>query len=507
MSILNFKRRITMKKLILPLLALVISTSSCDKYLDINYDPQSPSEESLTSELIFPGIEMNLATSYGNFFRILGGYYAQHYSQTFGTSNYLDFSRFVTSQTRSSGTYSQLNTRVLNNLKGVISKSSETEDWGTVLAATTLRAFTLQLLVDAYGETPYTEALNVDILSPKFDDGNVVYLGILAELDEALSKVSDDTPVVETFLFGKSSSAEWIRFANALKLRILMRMSKVENVQSQLATLIAENKFPSDDISWTGIWANESGKANPYYQEEFATYFGSTQQNIVLNLALKTTMEDSGDERINAFFVKNLSGTYNGAVSGTNFSTSNTYKSEYFNRPKVEFDSPVYLITVAETEFFLAEYYARYGSASDAKTHYENAISASFKSADLDESDAEKIYQVSYPYNQANFEKIIGIQKWIALSGTNNFEGWAEMRRLKYPAFGTVTGTEIYNVANDVYTPELYVPGTLYTPIQYNTELGAGKVLQRIRYAQVSTNSNSNAPAVKPDSEPIFWAK
>lgn len=496
-----------MKKIILPILALAISTSSCNKYLDINADPQSPSEETLTSELVFPGVEMNIATSYGNFFRILGGYYAQHYSQTFGTSNYLDFSRFVTSQTRSSGTYTQLNTRVLNNLKNVILKSKESGDWGTVLAATTLRAFTLQVLVDAYGETPYTEALNVDFLSPKFDDGAVVYSGILAELNDALSKVSDDTPVVDTFLFGKSSAVQWIQFANALKLRILMRMSKVQDVKSELSALVTQNAFPSKDVAWKGIWADELGKANPYYQEEFATYFGSTQQNVVLNLALKATMEDSNDERLETFFVKNLSGTYNGAVSGTNFSTSTTYKSEYFNRPNIKFDSPVYLITVAETEFFLSEYYARFGSSADAKAHYEKAISASFQSANLGESEAKMVYEVSYPYVQANFEQIIGIQKWIALSGTNNFEGWAEMRRLKFPAFGTVTGPDLYNVANDVYTPGIYVPGTLYTPIQHNTELGAGKVLQRIRYAQAATNSNSNAPKVKPDSEPVFWAK
>jgi hypothetical protein len=93
------------------------------------------------------------------------------------------------------------------------------------------------------------------------------------------------------------------------------------------------------------------------------------------------------------------------------------------------------------------------------------------------------------------------------LGGVNNFEAWCELRRLKFPAMGSVTGGQLYNVGSTVYQPELYQPGTLYTPIDYNTNLGAGKVLQRLRYAESSTSRNSNAPATKPDSEPVFWAK
>jgi len=496
-----------MKKIILPLLAIGIGITSCNKYLDINVDPNSPTTENVTSTLILPGVEMNLATSYGNFFRILGGYYSEQYAHLFGTSNYVDYSQFVTSQTRSSGTYTQLNTRVLNNLQTIREKSVAKNSWGDNLAATTLRAFTLQTLVDAYGETPYTEAWNKDILAPKYDNGDVVYNGILAELNDALSKVSDDTPVIESFLFGKSNSSKWIKFANALKLKILMRMSKVQDVKSQLASLIAENNFPTEDVAWAGIWADETGKANPYYQEEFAAYFGSTQKNVTLNLALSAVMEESNDGRLAAFFDKNKDGKFLGGVSGTNYSTSKLYKAENFNRPAMRYDSPVYLITKSEVEFFIAEYYAKNGSAANAKAHYEKGIIESFLSAGLSASDAQNVITGIYAYNNANFEKLIGIQKWVALSGTNNFEAWCELRRLKYPTFGTVNGTAIYNVANDVFKPELLVPGTLYTPIDVFNTLGNNQLLQRIRYAQSSTNANSNAPAVKPDKEPVFWAK
>ena len=496
-----------MKRITFLLVIIILSTTSCKKYTDINTDPNSPSAKNITASMMFPGIEMNLAASYGDYMRIVGGYLSEQYAQDFGTSNYLDYSQFIVSATRSSGTYLQLYARVLNNLKTVRDEAKANKDWGTYLAATTLRDFTYQVLVDAYGEVPYTEALDIANLSPKYDKGQTIYDGILAELDDALSKASPTDQVCTNFLFGTTTADQWIKFANALKLKLLMRESDVKDVHTELAALIAENNFPTTDVAYSDCWADETGKANPFYQEEYASYFGSNQVNVVANLALVKTMQQSNDERLTKFFEKNGSGEYTGGVSGTNFSTSKQYKSSYFCRPVFTYNMPVYLITVSEIEFFKAEYYARYGSSADAESHYKKAIEASFTSAGLPASDAAVIYNTYYPWDNANYKKVIGIQKWIALSGTNNFEAWCEMRRLKYPKFGTVTGPQIYDEASDVYSPGLYVPGTLYTPIKYNTKLGAGRVLQRFKYAESSTSRNRNAPANPSDDTPVFWAK
>ena len=496
-----------MKRIIFLLAFIILGLTSCDNYLDINKDPNSPSEANITPSMIFPGTEMNLAASYGDFLRIVGGYYAQHYAQTFGTGNYVDYSQFKMSATRSSGTYTQLYTRTLKNLETVRQQSKAAEQWGTYLAATTLRVFTYQVLVDAYGEVPYTEAFDLNNLAPKYDDGLIIYQGILAELDEALSKATSSNVVCTNFLFGTTTAEEWIKFAKALKLKLLMRMSNTSDVQSKVAALIQENDFPTSDVSYDDCWTDETGKASPYYQEEYASYFGSTQVNVVANIAYMQTMRESNDARIPKFFRTNGSGEYKGGVSGTNFSTSSLYKEPYFCRPVFTYNMPVNLITVSEIEFFKAEFSALHGTSAVAESHYKAAIDASFIAAGLSVSDAANIYTTSYPWNNANYAKLIGIQKWIALGGTNNFEAWCEMRRLKFPAFGTVTGSAIYNVANDVYSPELYVAGTLYTPIQFNTDLGAGKILQRFKYAESSTSRNSNAPANKGDAIPVFWAE
>ena len=484
------------------LLVLGLSLTSCDDYLDINQDPNSPSQENMTPDMMLPAVELNIAHSYGDFLRTTTGYFTQYYAQYFGTSNYLDYSQFKMSPTRSSSTYTQLNTRVLNNIKTIRELASDSEDWGTYLAATTLRVFTYQLLVDCYGEVPYTQAQNLDYLTPEYDDGSVIYDGILAELDEALEKVNGSDQVATSLLFPNATAASWIQFANALKLRILTRESGVKDVNGQIAALINEGNFPTSNVQFAGCWKNEAGQANPFFMEDAFASYGASQQNIVLNLALFGTMSEYGDARLEAYFSPNGNGDYTGSVSGTNFSTTNSYKSSYWCRPNAHYDDPVVLISTSDINFYIAEYYAKNGNSGKAQEYFRKAVEASFANAGV--SGAESALQ-AYPLDMGNYKRAIGIQKWLDLSGYNSFEGWCELRRLGYPAMSNVTGDQIYNQLTDAYDPSRYQPGTLYKPIDCNTAVTT--ILQRFPYAESSANRNQNTPTYPGDSAPVFWAK
>lgn len=495
-----------MKKIFTLLVLAVGLMTSCQDFLDINKSPNSPSAENMTPDMMFPAVEMNLATSYGDFLRIVGGYYSQHYSQLTGTSNYLDYSQFNMSATRSSGTYTQLNTRVLGNLETIREYAASKEEWGTYLAATVLRAFTYQVLVDCYEQVPYTEAQDVAHPSPKYNDGLDVYNGVLAELNNALAKVTETDMVCSNFLFPSATAEEWIKFANALKLKMYMRISGAADVKDALAALVTEENFPTSDVAWDGCWTDEGGKTNPYFSEEFGTYT-SVQKNVSLNLALQGTMSSYGDARLAKFFDANSNGAYTGAISGTNFSVSaSDHGAGYWCRPAMKYDSPVYLLSVAEVEFFLAEYYAD-KDAAKAESHYKAAVDASFASAGATGADAVYGEGADYAWNTTEYKKVIGVQKWVALSGTNNFEAWCELRRLGYPAFSDQKGDDFYNVQSGAYDVTAYIPGTLYTPITVNASLGAKKALQRFPYADSSTSRNDNAPDYKGDSTPMFWVK
>ena len=483
------------------LLVLGLSLTSCDDFLDINQDPNSPTQENMTPSMLLPAAELNIAHSYGDFLRTVTGYYTQYYAQQFGTSNYLDYSQFNMSPTRSSSTYTQLNTRALNNLKAIRELSSANEDWGTYLAATTLRVFTYQVLVDCYGEVPYSQALDLSYVTPAYDQGQDIYDGIIKELDEALDKVSGGEQVATSLLFPGATAASWIKFANALKLRILTRESGVKEVNAQIGALIDENNFPSENVQFADCWKDEAGQANPFYMEDAFAPYGASQQNIVLNIALFGTMDEYEDARLEAYFSPNASGSYAGSVSGTNFATTSTYKTNYWCRPNAHYNDPVVLISTSDVFFYIAEYYAKNGNSGKADEFFRKAVEASFANAGVSGADAAL---AAYPLG-SNWKQAIGIQKWLDLSGYNSFEGWCELRRLGYPQMGTVTGDQIYNMQTDTYNPERYVPGTLYKPIGCNTALSG--ILQRFPYAESSANRNQNTPAYPGDNVPVFWAK
>ena len=505
-----------MKKIaIISAIVMGLGATSCDSYLDINQNPNSPTEENMTTSIMLPAAEMNIAGSYGDVMRIAGGYFSQHYAQDFGTTNYLDYSQFLMSATRSSSTYTQLMNRGLNTLETVRRLSAADEEWGTYLAATTLRAFTYQILVDAYGEVPYTEAFNTGNATPAYDEGAAIYEGLIAELDEALDKANASDLVATNFLFPGENAANWIKFANAVKLKMLSRESGVSSVDTQIGAIITEGNLPTSDVAYAGCWSNESGAMSPFYAEEFSSAWGSTQMNVVANVAIIGTMlqKDTegnviyADPRLAAFFETNASGEYTGGISGFNFSYqgNSNYQADFFCRPVASYDMPVYLITKSEIEFFIAEYYARQNDAAQAEVHYNAAIEASFETAGVGGA-AANIQQ--FPYNQNNYKESIGIAKWIALAGVNNYEAWCEMRRLDYPTFGTVSGSDMHNQSSDEsYNPELYVPGTLYTPIRVFGQVGSNHLLERWPYAESSSSRNSKTPEFPGYTSPVFWGR
>ncbi|MCC8112647.1 MAG: SusD/RagB family nutrient-binding outer membrane lipoprotein [Bacteroidales bacterium] len=486
-------------------MAAALGTTSCDSYLDINANPNSPTEDNLDASMVFPGAELAFVTQYGSRLRIFGGYYSQYYAQLPGTSNYLPLNAFTQTGGLSDITYVQLYERALCNLDVVRNLAEADDDMGSYLAATVMRVATFQVLVDCYGTVPYTEALDSSNPMPNYDEGEDIYPALVAELDDALSKAAAGDPVCTNFLFQGETATNWIRTANALKLRILMRMSNAVNVQSQLAALIAEDNFPKGDVYWQDCWANQAGNTNPFYYEEF---YPGRQNNISLNVALENTYEDAQDAREAAVWNVNDEDDYQGWVSTAVGITS---QSQYFNstgysRPNIVYNSPVYFITKAETEFFLAEYEQRYGSATAAKEHYENAVIASFETCGLS-SDEAQLVLYAYPYSASDYMRVIGIQKWVHLAGTNPFEGYCELRRIGYPAFGSVQGDDIYNQSADNFQPMLLPAGTLYTPIQVSSDVGANQLLQRWPLPSSSTSTNTNAPTFLGATTPIFWAK
>jgi len=486
--------------------ALVLGLNGCKDYMDINSDPNSPASENLTSDMILSAAEMNIAATYSYTLHVLGAYNVEYYAQQFGTPNYVKYSQFEVSATNGSGIYTQLFQRALGNLNTVKQRATDNGENGVLLQVAVLRAFAYQLLVDAFGEVPYKEAFQPSILTPHYDKGQDIYEGLIKEINDALAAVKAGDAVAKSFIIPSQSLDEWIRFANGQKLRMLVRMSDVKDVKADVEAIVAENKLPEGDVKIAGCWANASGQANPLFSEELATW-GRATNNMIGNVALIQTMQDGGvDGRLAKLFKKNKTGVFQGGLSGSNLSTVDEpyNSSDAFGGIVVAYNTPVILLGKTEVEFFLAEFFARQNDAGQAKAHYDAAIEASFATAGA-EGAAEAI--ALRPYNHANWKECIGVSKWIALAGINGFEGYTEARRLDYPEFGNISGTDMYPLGKGAIDFGLYVAGKLYTPFDVFSKVGNNHLLERFPYPESSTSRNSNAPAFPGHLEPIFWGK
>lgn len=118
---------------------------------------------------------------------------------------------------------------------------------------TTFRVLLFSYMTDFYGDVYYSEALKgrEGILYPKYDTQSAIYTGLLAELKNANTLMSQGTdPVAATSdLIFAGDKSKWIKFNNSLRLRMLMRASKklttagaeITALASSAATLMADN--------------------------------------------------------------------------------------------------------------------------------------------------------------------------------------------------------------------------------------------------------------------------
>ena len=271
-----------------------------------------------------------------------------------------------------------------------------------------------------------------------------------------------------------------------------------------MAALIAENNFITSDVVYDQCWSNASGSYSPLYTES-----KTITSDLTLNYNITATVKAEGvnDSRLYANWYDGVKGMV-GNVSGTNLSAelAGTNTAD-LAQPNYRYDMPAYLMTVAEVDFFLAEYYAKAGDNAKAKSMYEAAVAASFATAGVADVSAA-VTSEAYPYDSNNPMKNIGIQKWIHYATTmQGFEAWCELRRIGYPAFSGQTAEEIIasDLKNFSAVPSTYIPGTIHTPKNVYAPVGAGQLRQRFDYASSSTQYNNNVPATKNPTVPVFW--
>ena len=456
-----------------------IALTGCKDYLDVNTDPNNPTDA--TIDLILPVGISSVGIQLGGSFHNLGGFWSQYYTQSPDAGQYENIDEYNITSDFFDREWTDIYAGGINDLERVREKATEDGEGSYYLIATCVQSYAYQMMADLYGEIPYSESLQglAGNFNPAFDKGEDVYDGILAAIDDAVDYYKANpgsNPGGSDLIYG-GDMAQWVGFANTLKLRIHMRMSGTAKANSAAITaLLAENNFITADAMMTSF-ADEQGKRNPYYEIQVDRLGGVNQA--ASNTMIKYLVDNS-DPRIDAFYNIGATGQWVAKEQG-DFANRDISFGD-LAQPNMDASSPVYFFTMAELQFMIAEANLRFNGGNGANTAYEAGIEASFSR--LGVSGASALYTNGGPYEwniSGSIDdqwKQIMMQKWVAMCNSQNLEAFFEINRTGYPAYNTS------GVGNS---------GELTVSIA--SVLPAGQGPKRLLYPDVEVARNTNTPA------------
>jgi hypothetical protein len=444
-----------MKKLLIILTVLLVVGSSCSDFLSVN--EKNPNQaSSVPVNLILPAALNSSASALctpGNFAWIYEWYGCWAISG--GYSQDANMTAYNVLNSSFQGNWS--NAYVVMANYDYIEKNSTAPDMRAFRAiAKIMKSMHFAMLVDIYGNIPYSEALQSGsgILKPAYDNQVDVYEKVVVELDTAMALI-DKIPALyqdpgANDIVYNGDMRLWWKFANTLKLRMLM--NQVYNIDrlTYVGAAILTTPHTTDDYIGVGEGAmnnpgylQSTGKMNPFY-ERFYKQDGSQQAD---GLGYFVPGQDACD-----FMVTNtdprkllLFAPYSGSLIQGNY-----FGNTPLNLPSVTsklgtgmlktYGADAAILTDFESLFLQAEAADLGLITGDAKVLYESAVTRSIIYEGSNAA-AAGVYLTQASNQSTNWEatpnklKLIIEQKWLALNGVSAMPIWNDWRRTGYPDF------------------------------------------------------------------------
>jgi len=348
-----------------------------------------------------------------------------------------------------------------------------------------LQAYITSVLTDLFGNVPYSEAwkgavADGGIIQPVYDTQESIYPSIIASLEEANTLLTDAPSVGGDILYG-GNTLSWRRFANSLRLRLLLRMSAKDEpfVEAEMTKMI-------DDPDTYPIFESSD-------QHAALQYLGSAPNNNPINENRKTrddhrvsktlvdyiyTFNAFVDWRITLYASLDGNDDYEGLPNGLTSSKAAAYNGNGMKYTSkigsfyTQASAPGMLMSYAELQFILAEaakktYIA--GGDAAAEAYYLEGIWASYNqnhdyfATELDDTwgsyfltqgwdGNQDIVEFAYEhylangghtpdggstyygvgYDPDNALKQIAYERWVACFD-QGLQSWFEWRRADYP--------------------------------------------------------------------------
>jgi hypothetical protein len=323
-----------------------------------------------------------------------------------------------------------------------------------------LRVMAMHRVSDIYGPVIYTHyaIINPD-RSIDYDSQQKAYYAFFNDLDSAITtlnayaKSSSKKHFTSFDLCYGGDYEKWVRLGNSLRLRLAIRISKVDPEKARYEGEAALNQplgLLTDNFN-----INISPVPHPL------NVICNSWNDIRMGAPMESILTGYKDPRLSSYFLPadTKDSVYHGIRNGITISSKDMYTG--FSR-LAPLPSYIQLFTAAETWFLKAEA-ALYGwsGAGDAQTNYEKGIYTSFQQYNVTSgynnyihnntltpnpyydphNSTNNVYKTDVhlsritiqwePNSSDNLERII-TQKWIAIFPDGQ-EAWSEFRRTGYP--------------------------------------------------------------------------
>lgn len=474
-------------------IVLIIALTSCDDFEELNINPNEPTKVS-SGVLFTSAIRTSVQTTSNEAF-LLSNNIAQLTAKTLRAE--VDFYGWNAFPTVWEGLYESL-----TDLSSLISIAREENNDKMVGAAMVFESWIFSELTNAYGDIPYSDAIKGEesVFTPKYDTQASIYQDLLDKLDLAISMLKGSGTISGDILYNGDAS-KWIKFANGLKLRLLMYESNKIDVSNSFKLIVEQGElFESNEdqaaLNFLNSFPNQFPTI-PLKQGDFDA--------VAISKSALDLMELYHDPRLSRYArPDNLNfeaPEFTGVANGVGGQTGSRLGLSYFDYPGHVTASEIginyadgIIMSYAEVEFLIAEAIAKGWLSGDLESHYKKGIQAS-----------HEYYQVNYtPFGWTDFENFyqnsgvgytstidIWKQKWLSLYFSaldpyyevrrwyveaggwdalpflnppigNNSNNYELPMRFLYPGQEQSLNAENYNEANSRYSTSKLINGKMW---------------------------------------------
>lgn len=348
--------------------------------------------------------------------------------------------------------------------RGMIIKSMEEEGTASGKGVYTalgkiLMAFNISYLTDLYGDVPYSNALQsveTGNIKPSYDKQEDIYKSLLQQLKEANEQLKTDGTGIDASadVLYAGNASKWRKFANSLRLRLLLRCANVypQAYADMQEILNNPDTFPlfssnaeSAEVIYLGVKKDDSwpgGSKNMIESDFYKTKASKELVDILLErndprlklwiapVASTTGSTVDHNQYVGVPHALNTPADYNGGE--THQSTFSTYfRQDNATGLKAS------LMLYSEVCFILAETVQSGKVTVAGKTAaslYHDGIESSMDYYGLKATALSQGYYDLPMVKYDGTQQQLITQKWIS-SVFRGAEGWFDFRRTGYPHF------------------------------------------------------------------------